>query len=264
MYKDSSVLINQIYFFHNSCKKVNSCIREIDTGNIMDNAAEAIKEVLLELNRPATSKEIKKLVSEKYPDKFEDSTIVAHVYGCSANNPKAYEHHSSQPKILWDRQDGTYELYDPKKHGEVFEGYPTIAPKNPKEPIINDEQPFIVINNEKYSLSCPEDEAQLEEMVKEHSKLIFGDDSLYFDIKKQITTKTDVGSKPDGYAISLNSKQWYVVEVELASHDPYKHVLPQVTKFLNGIDNHDNQKTIINWISARFNRTLMRKRSWTE
>lgn len=80
--------------------------------------------------------------------------------------------------------------------------------------------PFLIIDSQGFNLSKPRNEAELENMVKEHSKLIFGNASLYFDIKETITTKTDVGSKPDGYAISIADKRWYIVEVELASHDP--------------------------------------------
>lgn len=80
----------------------------------MNKTAQAIKEVLLDLKRPASSNEIKELINEKYPNKFKESTLNAHFYACSVNNPKAYLHHKGIPKILYRRDDGKYELYDLK------------------------------------------------------------------------------------------------------------------------------------------------------
>lgn len=204
--------------------------------------------MLSELNRPATSKEIKQLVSQKYPGKFKESTIGAHLYGCSANNSKAYEHHKSQPKILWDLGGGKYELYDVKKHGEISQSSKSTEEKNHSESERSENLPFLIIDHRKYCFNQPKNEAQLEEWVREHSKSIFGEDSFYFDSKRQITSRSEIGSKPDGYAFCLKSKRWYVVEVELATHHPYNHILLQISKFLSGIANHDNQRAISDWV----------------
>ena len=42
-----------------------------------------------------------------------------------------------------------------------------------------------------------------------------------------------------------NVPEWHIVEVELSSHDPYGHIVPQVDRFLNGIDNRDTRNKII-------------------
>jgi len=165
---------------------------------------------------------------------------------CSANNPKAYRHHKGIPKIIFRRPDGKYELYNKEKHGAFsFTPEETQQPRERpmiREPTVN--QPYLIVDRQTFNLSKPANEAQLENMVKEHSKQIFGNDSIYFDIKATIRTQTDVGSIPDGYAITLADKRWFIIEVELASHDPYSHILPQITKFLNSIENHDNQHAI--------------------
>lgn len=110
------------------------------------------------------------------------------------------------------------------------------------------ENPVLTINDEKYILRIPKDEKQLEEMVKEHVEQIFGKGSLYFDVKEKIDSMTGIGSKPDGYAISLFEPRWYVVEVEVFRHSPYKHILPQITKFMSGIENRESQNEITEWL----------------
>jgi len=111
---------------------------------------------------------------------------------------------------------------------------------------------IILIDDVKYCLRKPKSEAQLEEMVKEHSEQIFGKDSLYFDIKGKIDSKAGIGSIPDGYALSFyEPSQWYVVEVEVSWHSPYKHILPQITRFINGTKNQDSQNEISEWLYKR-------------
>jgi len=102
----------------------------------------------------------------------------------------------------------------------------------------------LLVDDVKYNLRTPKDETQLEEMVKEHANQIFGKDSLYFDIKEKIESKAGIGSIPDGYALSLYEPRWYVVEVEVSWHSPYKHILPQISKFMSGIESRDTQNEI--------------------
>lgn len=81
----------------------------------------------------------------------------------------------------------------------------------------------------------PPDEATLEGMVKEHHKDIFGNDSMYFDFKSKISGNSVVAI-PDGYVITFNPPQWWLVEVELSSHDVYGHIQPQIGKFIAAIN----------------------------
>jgi predicted transport protein len=61
----------------------------------------------------------------------------------------------------------------------------------------------LVIDGVKYNLWVPKEEKELEEIVKEHSKDIFGNNSIYFDLKQKLTSKSGIVSIPDGYVISL-------------------------------------------------------------
>jgi len=108
---------------------------------------------------------------------------------------------------------------------------------------------MLLIDGVKYVEWKPEGEnaeEELEQMVKEHAKGIFGENSIYLDKKQKLRSLAGVGSIPDGLVIMFgNVPEWHIVEVELSSHDPYGHIVPQVDRFLNGIDNRDTRNKII-------------------
>lgn len=106
---------------------------------------------------------------------------------------------------------------------------------------------MLLIDGVKYEEWKPElEEEEFEPEVLKHVKDIFGENSLYFDKKQKLRSLAGVGSIPDGLAIMFGSMpKWYIVEVELSSHDPYQHVVPQVDKFINAVDNPRTQNRII-------------------
>jgi len=108
---------------------------------------------------------------------------------------------------------------------------------------------MLLIDGVKYQEWIPEGEnaeEELEQMVKEHAQDIFGENSIYLDKKQKLKSLAGVGSIPDGLVIMFgNVPEWHIVEVELSSHDPYGHIVPQVDRFLNGIDNRDTRNKII-------------------
>ena len=80
---------------------------------------------------------------------------------------------------------------------------------------------------------------------KEHAKDIFGEQSIYLDIKQKLRTKSGIGSIPDGYVIILGDEpHWHIIEVELSSHPVFEHIVPQLVKFTGGIKNLSTQKEI--------------------
>ena len=88
---------------------------------------------------------------------------------------------------------------------------------------------------EKNYLNDPfETEAQLEAAIAEVSATLFGSNRIYMDVKKLVGAKGKTKNIPDGYLVDLTSKReprLYVVENELASHDPLNHVAVQVLEF---------------------------------
>ena len=79
-------------------------------------------------------------------------------------------------------------------------------------------------------------EAELEEIFIEHMAEIFGPEALLFP-KKKIKSRAGVGGIPDAFVIDLAKSSWFVIEVELASHPLYDHVVHQMAKFNAGISN---------------------------
>ncbi|MGQ9461027.1 MAG: hypothetical protein ACUVRA_07345 [Candidatus Bathyarchaeaceae archaeon] len=88
-------------------------------------------------------------------------------------------------------------------------------------------------------------EEELEKMVIEHYKEIFGERSLYFD-EETMRTRAGIGARNDGIIISLHENKWFILEVELSEHDPYAHVVPQITKFFNAYKSLETRKKITN------------------
>ena len=79
----------------------------------------------------------------------------------------------------------------------------------------------------KYSL-----EAEFEKEIVNNAQAIFGSQTIYVDTKKKIGDS--IVSIPDGYLIDLSfptDPKLYIIENELSSHDPYKHIGAQILRF---------------------------------
>jgi hypothetical protein len=76
-------------------------------------------------------------------------------------------------------------------------------------------------------------EADLETAIVRVQNELFGQHRIYLDIKKKIGIKGSRRNIPDGYLIDLSSRtpRLYVVENELASHDPLRHIAMQLLEF---------------------------------
>jgi hypothetical protein len=88
--------------------------------------------------------------------------------------------------------------------------------------------------NVKYLEEPFESESELEMAIIEVSQQLFGVNRVYIDVKRKIGLKGSIRNIPDGYLLDLSSLKTpvvYVVEVELASHDPLKHIAVQVLEF---------------------------------
>nr|WP_287412306.1 hypothetical protein [Pseudodesulfovibrio sp.] len=77
-------------------------------------------------------------------------------------------------------------------------------------------------------------EAELEKTILKVESDLFGPKRIYLDPKKKIGVKGKVRNIPDGYLIDLSSNKvpvLYVVENELAKHDPLRHIAVQILQF---------------------------------
>ena len=90
----------------------------------------------------------------------------------------------------------------------------------------------LLIENKVYSYYEYPLEKEFEQIIVEKSTQIFGKNSIYIDIKKRIGDS--ILTIPDGYLIDFSFQadpRLYIIENELSSHDPYKHIGSQILKF---------------------------------
>jgi predicted transport protein len=99
-------------------------------------------------------------------------------------------------------------------------------------------------------------EDEFENIVIENSKIIFGYKSVYLNAKKLIKSQTLGGAVPDGFLFNISDKEnpeFYIVEAELSTHDFYKHIFPQVTKYLAFFRNEESKTRLVNAVWTAFN-----------
>lgn len=94
-------------------------------------------------------------------------------------------------------------------------------------------------------------EAEFEKEVVVHSKLFFGSNSIYIDAKRKIESKGLGNTIPDGFLLDLSdieNPEFYLVEVELAKHQFYSHIFPQITKFFGFYKNSKSLNDLVEYI----------------
>ena len=78
-------------------------------------------------------------------------------------------------------------------------------------------------------------EADLETALGQVKGTLFGEGRVYVDVKKLIGEKGKTQNIPDGYLLDFSSQRkpvLYLVEVELAKHDPLRYVVSVATNIL--------------------------------
>jgi predicted transport protein len=84
--------------------------------------------------------------------------------------------------------------------------------------------PQVIYNNEE----------DFETLIIENSVTIFGKTSIYIDVKHRLASSSLGITIPDGILLDLSDPdcpEFYLVEVELQTHDFFRHIFPQITKF---------------------------------
>jgi hypothetical protein len=91
----------------------------------------------------------------------------------------------------------------------------------------------IWINGVTYLLAEYASENDFEKAILDVKNELFGSNRIYLDVKKHIGVKGSQRNIPDGYLIDLSGRKprLYVVENELASHDPLRHIAVQILQF---------------------------------
>lgn len=86
-------------------------------------------------------------------------------------------------------------------------------------------------------------EQEIEDLVIANSEHFFGPSSVLIP-KAKIRTKDGFGTIPDGFAVDIASRVWYVVEVELGHHSVWTHIAPQVTKQLLAVSRPETRQLL--------------------
>jgi hypothetical protein len=102
---------------------------------------------------------------------------------------------------------------------------------------------MLIIDGVKYKLWIPKEEKQLEEIVKEHVKDIFGKGAIYFE-KRKISSEFGIPSIPDGFVIDFISKKLYAIEIELSKHR-YDHIVSQGNRHIDAIRDLSTRNKIV-------------------
>jgi hypothetical protein len=104
---------------------------------------------------------------------------------------------------------------------------------------------MLIFKETKFIKSPFKSEAELENVVVENYEYLFGPSSLYLP-KAKIKTADGGGTIPDGFAIDIAQKKWYLVEAELMHHSVWNHIAPQVTKQILASQQTSTRRVIIN------------------
>lgn len=111
----------------------------------------------------------------------------------------------------------------------------------------------IYVNDKNFEKSDFDNEESLENAVIEKHKILFGDQTILLNIKKKVESKTFGGAIPDGILFDFTNKenpQFYLVEIELSTHDFYGHIFPQITKFMAFFKNSLSREKMIEGLFA--------------
>ena len=108
---------------------------------------------------------------------------------------------------------------------------------------------MLLIDGVKYELWTPPTEDEFEREVKKHTQDIFGEQSMYLDMRQKLRSEVGTGSIPDGFVIVFGDlPHWHIVEVELSWHAVREHIVSQVGRFISAVENPSTKNNIVNAI----------------
>ena len=97
----------------------------------------------------------------------------------------------------------------------------------------------LIVGNDIYEYYKYQYEDNFEKKIVSQSKNIFGENSIYIDIKKRIGK--GILSIPDGYLLDFTFPEnpaLFLIENELSHHDTFRHIAPQMIKFAQSFNEY--------------------------
>ena len=102
---------------------------------------------------------------------------------------------------------------------------------------------MIILNDRKFIETKFKNEQEIEDVTRKFSEHFFVDSSIFIP-KARIETYDGFATIPDGFAIDIASRTWYLVEAELSHHSLWNHIAPQVTKQLTAVSRPETSQLI--------------------
>jgi hypothetical protein len=103
-------------------------------------------------------------------------------------------------------------------------------------------------------------EDELKKMVVENADYFFGQSSFFL-AKELISDKNGFEKITDGLAVDIANRKWFLVNVALAKHNVWSHIVPQAVKQLVSAEQSTTKQLIIELIMQllREDNNIMKK-----
>jgi predicted transport protein len=99
-------------------------------------------------------------------------------------------------------------------------------------------------------------EEDFEQDAIQYGNMVFGDNCIIINAKRKLSSKSLGGTIPDAFLFDMTdseSPEFYLIEVELATHDFYRHIFPQITKFFAFYNSSSSRRELTDKIFSIIN-----------
>jgi len=119
---------------------------------------------------------------------------------------------------------------------------------------------MLISGKNKFVKSQFTSEDELKKMVVENADYFFGQSSFFL-AKELISDKDGFEKITDGLAVDIANRKWFLVNVALAKHNVWSHIVPQAVKQLVSAEQSTTKQLIIELIMQllREDNNIMKK-----
>lgn len=115
--------------------------------------------------------------------------------------------------------------------------------------IDNEGVSVLILNDEIFKPYNYSSEKELETLAFEHAEELFGKSCQYFNTKKKITSRSGISGIPDGFLIDFCNDKFFIIEVELSSHDVVTHIMNQLHRFKMAMQNAGTKNQLAKFLT---------------